>query len=192
MNNILNKQQIANLVQTLGKIKDLRRSGWIKRQVSSLESDADHMYSLAIEILLLAPPHLDRCHCLELALTHDLQEIYATDILPGQMEPQQKYQIELASARRLADELNFPQLTDWFTEFENQSTPESRFVKCLDKMDNVVTAAYYEREGRSNQPLMEEFSGHALRQITALTCPDKEICLQIINFLREENKQKTE
>lgn len=184
MNKPLNPHQMTNLVRTLGRIKDLRRNGWIKREVSSPESDAEHMYAVALEVLLLAPGHLDRCHCLELALTHDLPEIYASDILPGEMTADKKYQTELAAARQLTQELEFPELLDWFIEFETQSTPESRFVKCLDKMDNVVTAAYYEQEKRNKQPLMEEFSANALCNIENLSCPDKDICQQIINFLR--------
>lgn len=128
-----------NLVTILGKIKDLRRRGWIKRDVCSPESDADHMYSVAVEVLLMAPPDLDRCHCLELALTHDLPEVYSSDFTPGEIPAEEKHALEQAAAQRLAVELNFPKLAEWFNEYEEQSSPEARFVRCLDKMDNIVT-----------------------------------------------------
>lgn len=179
-------KNINSLVRILGEIKNLRRSGWIKREVSNPESDADHMYSMAIEVLLLAPPHLNKCHCLELALTHDLPEIYSTDILPGQMEPDKKFQLELAAAQKITEELDFPQLVDWFLEYENQSTPEARFVKCLDKMDNVLTASYYEQERRNGQPLLKEFAPNACRNLEKIDCPEREICLKIIQQIEND------
>lgn len=185
----MQKQFIDNLILTLGNIKNLRRRGWIKRHVSDPESDADHMYSVALEVLLLAPEHLDRFHCLELALTHDLPELYASDFTPGEIAAAEKYELELAAARRLAAELNFPQLVEWFAEFEAQKTPEAAFVKCLDKLDNVLTAAYYERSRRSSEGLLREFSAHAAAGISASACADKDVCSEIINTVINNAKQ---
>ena len=62
------KDNLLNLINFLGRFKDLKRSGWLARKVSSPESDAEHSFSLAFQALLLTPSYLDRCRCIELAL----------------------------------------------------------------------------------------------------------------------------
>lgn len=179
-----------NLVTILGKIKDLRRRGWIKRDVCSPESDADHMYSVAVEVLLMAPPDLDRCHCLELALTHDLPEVYSSDFTPGEIPAEEKHALEQAAAQRLAVELNFPKLAEWFNEYEEQSSPEARFVRCLDKMDNIVTAAYYEREGRTDWPVVSEFSARALDNLAQIGGNGRDACIQVVRQIVKTSEKR--
>ena len=171
---------INNLITILGKIKDVRRRGWIKRDVVAPESDADHMYSMAMEILLMAPPQLNKLHCLELALTHDLPEIYSSDFIPGEIMEDEKHALELAAMQKLATELNFPKLIEWFNEYEQQSSPEAKFVRCIDKTDNVITAAYYEREGRTDWPIVSEFSANALNKIAQVECCGQNVCVQTV------------
>lgn len=172
--------QIDKLITILGRIKDLRRRGWIKRDIFQPESDADHMYSMAIEVLLMAPPHLNKCHCLELALIHDLPEIYSSDYTPGEIPEDEKRALEYAAAQKLADELDFPLLLEWFNEYEEQKSPEAKFVRCLDKTDNILTAAYYEREGRTDWPLVAEFSARALDNLSTIECDGQSACVQMI------------
>lgn len=85
--------------------------------------------------------------------------------------------------------MNFPQLVEWFAEFEAQKTPEAAFVKCLDKLDNVLTAAYYERSRRGSEGLLREFSAHAAAGISASACADKDVCSEIINTVINNAKQ---
>lgn len=181
--------QIDNLVKILGKIKDLRRRGWIKREVSNPESDADHMYSMALEVLLLTPPQLNKCHCLELALIHDLPEIYSSDYTPGEIPEDEKRALEFAAAQKLADELNFPQLFEWFKEYEEQSSPEAKFVRCLDKTDNIFTAAYYEREGRTDWPVVAEFSRRALDTLSKIESEAQSTCIQMIQHIVKTSEE---
>ena len=83
------------------------------------------MYSVALQTILLAPENLDVRHCLELALIHDLPEIYASDFVPGEIDITQKQKLEQAAACKIAEELNLPQLEQWFQEYEDQKTPEA-------------------------------------------------------------------
>ncbi len=176
----MNTQVIANLAKTIGQIKNLRRRGWVLRHVSDPESDADHMYSMALQILLLTPPHLDRFHCLKLALTHNLPEIYATDYVPGEISETAKREQTFTAAQKLAMELDFPELYDLVVEFENQSSP---VVKCLDKTDNIFTAAYYEQQNRTPDKLLAEFAPHALKEIAKIDTPARADCEEIIHQL---------
>lgn len=179
----LDTKMLDNLSRILGEIKNLRRSGWIKRSVKNPESDADHMYSVAFLVLMTAPDNLDKLHCLELALTHDLQEIYSSDYVPGEISPENKFHAEKTGMTRLARELNFPKLLQWFMEFEEQSTPEARFVKALDKTDNIFTARYYDDNQRSPVKLITEFSQTALQALEQIDSPETVSCAKIIKHL---------
>ena len=176
---------INNLIDVLGHVKDLRRSGWVKRNIPAPESDGDHMFSTAFLVLVLAPEHnLNVQHCLELALTHDLQETIAGDPVPGEKTEQEKYESELAAISQIADKLEMPQLIDWFKEFEARETEEAKFIKNLDKLDTVLTSAYYDRTRNSDPKVWDEFSRHGLNCIQAMpSCITKEAC-EIIHKIK--------
>ena len=164
----MDEETIHNLIEVLGHVKDLRRSGWLKRNIPAPESDGDHMFSTAFLALVLAPNYnINKLHCLELALTHDLQEIIAGDSVPGEKTEQQKYDSELAAITVISKKLNMPCLVDWFKEFEAKETEEARFVKNLDKLDTVLTAAYYDSSRHSAVKVFEEFSRNGLSYLQA-------------------------
>ena len=186
----MTKKNIENLISILGRMKDLRRSGWLKRTVDTPESDADHSYSVALLSWLLAPRNLDLCRCLKLALIHDLAEIYSGDYTPvDNISPQEKHCLEQEAVQRLAAELNTPELLELFNEYETKQTKESLFVNGLDKLDNVLTAAWYDKNNRAPQKLLPEFSAHAARCLNAL--PEKEVAAikQILNDILNERKK---
>jgi len=181
----MNNQLIENIISTLGKMKDLKRSGWIKREVITPESDAEHCYSVAMLAWLLAPDSLNKEHCLELALTHDLAEIYSGDYTPvDDISKEDKYRLEHEGICKLASELNKPQLIELFEEFEARETPEAIFVYGLDKLDNIVTASWYDNNHRSPQKLLPEFSNYAHRCITALDKEELSDIKEILNYIR--------
>lgn len=179
------KDNLLNLINFLGRFKDLKRSGWLVRKVSSPESDAEHSFSLAFQALLLTPSYLDRCRCIELALAHDIAEVYSGDMLPGEIDAAEKHQKEREAVCRLSKELNAPTLIELFDEYENQETPESRFIKSLDKLDNVLLAHYYDACHRAPQPLFEEFSNGAKKYLKNHPQKENETAVNIIKILEQ-------
>lgn len=179
------KDNLLNLINFLGRFKDLKRSGWLARKVSSPESDAEHSFSLAFQALLLTPSYLDRCRCIELALAHDIAEVYSGDMLPGEINAAEKHQKEREAVCRLSKELNAPTLIELFDEYENQETPESRFIKSLDKLDNVLLAHYYDACHRAPQPLFEEFSNGAKKYLKDHPQKENETAVNIIKILEQ-------
>ncbi|MBR1606030.1 MAG: HD domain-containing protein [Alphaproteobacteria bacterium] len=181
----MNEQTIRNLIEILGHVKDLRRSGWLKRNIPAPESDGDHMFSTAFLALVLAPDYkINKLHCLELALTHDLQEIIAGDPVPGEKTEQQKYDSELIAITEISQKLNMPCLVEWFKEFEARETEEARFVKSLDKLDTVLTAAYYDSTRQSEPKVFEEFSQHGLNCLHNMpSCVSENAC-EIIHKIK--------
>jgi putative hydrolase of HD superfamily len=62
------------LVQT-GRLKTLRRAGWLRIGLTDGESVADHSFGTALLALLLATDlDVDRDRVIKLALVHDLAE----------------------------------------------------------------------------------------------------------------------
>jgi len=179
------EERISNLIELMGQVKDLRRSGWIKRDVPAPESDGDHMFSTAFLVLFLAPDYqVDKMHCLELALTHDLQETIAGDPVPGEKTEQEKYNSELAAMTKISERLDMPCLVEWFKEFEARETEEARFVKSLDKLDTVLTAAYYDRHRHSDTKVWQEFSAHALHCLQEMPSQISEDACDIIKAVK--------
>lgn len=158
--------EINYLVDILGKIKDLKRSGWIKREVSLPESDADHVFSCAFLVLMLSNKReVDQLHCLQLALIHDLSEIISGDPIPGEKSQENKYQSELQAITEISQKISMPELIDWFKEFEEGATKEAQLVRCIDKFETVMTSAYYDKNNRSDTKVFDEFSSYALSQL---------------------------
>ncbi|MDO5386829.1 MAG: HD domain-containing protein [Pseudomonadota bacterium] len=180
------KQRALNLCKILGKIKDLKRTGWIRRNVSLPESDADHMFSTAFLTMTLTPPELNKEKCLELVLCHDLQEIYSGDPVPGEKADKEKHQAESKAINQIASELNFPYLKELFEEFEAQKTPEAKFAKIMDKLDTAISAYYYDLTQRTNIPLEKEFFSHAIKEIEKIDSSYKSIGLEILQNLSKE------
>ena len=176
--------QTNNIIQILGKMKDLKRTGWLMKNVSLPESDADHSFGVAMLVLLLAPTSLNKLKCLEMALIHDLAEIYAGDHTPfDTITKEEKYTKELKAITQIADELNYPQLIELFKEYEEKTTPEAIFVKLADKLETVLTSQYYDQNNRSEQKLGNEFKEYAKKHINVFSEDYLSKIREIINNL---------
>ena len=152
-----------NLAKVLGSMKTVRRTGWVRRNVRNPESDAEHSYSLAMLVMLFAPAKLDKLKCLQLALIHDLPEIYCGDIIPGELDPQKKHDLEKSAMAMVVRNLGLPQLQELFEEYEQHTTPEAQFVWVMDRLDNVFTARMYEDTQRIQ--LVQEFADSAFERL---------------------------
>lgn len=159
----MNKKQILNLAKVLGSMKQVKRTGWVRRRVTNPESDAEHSFSLAVLVMLFAPANLDKLKCLQLALIHDLPEIYCGDVVPGELDPEKKAALEKSAMGMIVRNLDLPQLRELFEEFEQHETPEAQFVWVMDRLDNVFTARMYEDTLRIQ--LVKEFGDSAFERL---------------------------
>ncbi|HSX30305.1 MAG TPA: HD domain-containing protein [Candidatus Saccharimonadales bacterium] len=139
----LRKPDIKRLIEfhkLLNKFAEIERIIHIKRRDQViLESDAEHTYNLAMMAWFLADyfPELNKNKLIELALVHDLVEIYAGDtyVFAKQEHLDSKQAREDAARRTLIKEwADFPTLHTSIAEYETLKTAEARFVYALDKV----------------------------------------------------------
>lgn len=156
-------------------LKGLYRQGWLKRGVPELraESVADHSFGTALLALLLADllgktkefAGLDAHRCVEMALIHELGEVYAGDITPADgVSKEEKYRREREAFVRVVTGL--PQAERFLAlweEFEAGTSPEARFVRQLDRLEMGIQAALLKSEGFAH---MDEFIESARKSVT--------------------------
>ena len=157
--------KIEYITDIAGKLKDLKRTGWIKRNIPSPESVADHSFSVVLLTLLLCPKELDKLKCLELAIVHDIQESIVGDIVTVYSDNDEicrKDAQEMDAIKDIAEKLKHPQLLDLFKEHQENQTPEAQFVNGIDKLEACLQAKYYVENKLAPPLLFEEFQKNAI------------------------------
>ncbi|KAK7091801.1 5'-deoxynucleotidase HDDC2-like [Littorina saxatilis] len=144
----------------IGKLKRVKRTGWVCKGVTDPESVSDHMYRVAMTAFL-APPPLNTDKCVKMALVHDMAECIVGDLTPhDKVSKEEKHRKEEEATKRmcsLVGEPLGPQLFSLWLEYERQETAESRFVKDLDRLEMVVQAFEYEQQEQRPGFLQEFF-----------------------------------
>jgi putative hydrolases of HD superfamily len=137
-------------------LKQLYRQGWIRNGVPAerCESVAEHSFGVAILALFLVDaymPSLDRATVIRMALLHDFGEIYAGDLVPGAVTPEEKHRLEADSVARVLGRLpNGEAYLSLWNEYEAAATPEARFVRQVDRLEMGLQASVYQRQGLLN------------------------------------------
>lgn len=157
-------------MRTANRLKAVRRQGWIDRGVPAPESSADHSWSLALFVWLVAQTRgdLNAGRVLLLALIHDLPEALAGDATPfdrhrredgtipadhfraaptyAERETKDKHARERRALADmiggLPDELSEKIRSAW-DEYMEGLTAEARFVRQMDKLETLLQAEIY-------------------------------------------------
>ncbi|MGA1974311.1 MAG: HD domain-containing protein [Conexivisphaerales archaeon] len=150
-------------------VKKVNREGWKRRAgIAHPESVADHIFSTTLAVMMVGDLlKLDTYRMMKMALLHDVCEAVTGDIQPGEMEPAQKKKKERKALEGLLHSLPEPLRKSYmasFDEFNRGSSSEAKLVKDLDKLEMVMQASTYEREG-TRREVLEEFWRTADAQI---------------------------
>lgn len=154
-------RKMLDFLFLVGKLKHLKRTGWVLRNVPDPECVAGHMHRMAIMTLLLdgSQSPLDKVKCMQLAVIHDLAECIVGDITPHcGVDPDEKHRREDEAMKALCElaGVSGQMLYTLYKEYEAKSTPEAKFVKELDRFDMILEAFSYEKS--QNQPgYLQEF-----------------------------------
>lgn len=137
-------------------LKKIRRTGWQLRGIRDGESLADHCFGVVLLTHImsaLVSTKLDRQKAVSMAIVHELGECRIGDIPYTALE---YFPDKLSMEKKAVSDIMQPlgvelqkETLELFKEFEASNTVEARFVKAIDKLDMMITAAEYEKAGYS-------------------------------------------
>ncbi|XP_055289884.1 5'-deoxynucleotidase HDDC2 [Moschus berezovskii] len=141
-------RNLLQFLRLVGQLKRVPRTGWVYRNVQKPESVSDHMYRMAVMVLVTKDERLNKDRCVRLALVHDMAECIVGDIAPADNVPkEEKHRREEEAMKQLTQLLPEDlqkELYELWEEYETQSSAEAKFVKQLDQYEMVLQASEYE------------------------------------------------
>lgn len=187
----LKNSELDKVFRDFLTLKKLRRTGWQLRGIRDGESLADHCFGVVLLTYILANEisvKIDKEKALAMAVIHELGETRIGDIPYTTLKyfPNKSQMETEAVADVLAplSEKTRSKTLALFTEFEGASTVEARFVKAIDKLDMLITAAEYEKAGFSGLTDFWE------NQSTFRALEEFEELASYAKFLRDRRKQR--
>ncbi|XP_035227350.1 5'-deoxynucleotidase HDDC2-like isoform X2 [Stegodyphus dumicola] len=163
-NDTSSTSSLLEFFMLIGKLKHLKRTGWVLRNIPECESIAGHMYRMSIMAFLLRDelaPALNTDRCIKMALVHDMAECIVGDLTPFcGISKEEKHRKEMEAMQKLCslvgEEIG-KEFMHLFEEYENQTTAEAKAVKDLDKFDMILQAYEYEKESTESLSLQGFF-----------------------------------
>jgi len=156
-------QGLLEFLLDIGRLKLLKRSGWMYSGVSAAqtESIADHSFRTVLITLFLCKElqnkgvDVDTELALTLAILHDVPEAYTHDIdrrviqLGGKAMEQGKRQAERMAVTKLSQSIgNLGHVVkDAWALLENDSCLEVQIVRACDRLETTVQALEYVLQG---------------------------------------------
>ncbi|KAF6019444.1 ADK1 [Bugula neritina] len=143
---------LLHFLTMVGKLKHLKRTGWVKNEVNEPECVASHMYRMSIMGMLIPQDStIDKNRVIKMALVHDMAEAIVGDITPSCGVSQvDKYNMEKAGllemTKNIPDKAIADEIHGLWQEYEDGTTEVARLVKDFDKFDMILQAYEYEQE----------------------------------------------
>lgn len=180
--------------EEVGKLKRLRRTGWVNRSIPDPETVAEHMYrSQFVAYDLAKKMGADPVACASMMMLHDLSEARVGDITPEDgVSKEEKLARETRAMRALSRLSDNPEFLDVFREYEEKQTLRARICNDADQLECLIQALEYARQYPEKIPLLENFWSYA--QARLLTEPGKAMFAELItqkNALRPRPARQT-
>jgi len=165
-----------NFLIEVGKLKTMPRMGWVLRKINNPETIAAHTFRMTLMAWILCyQKKINVNKALKMSLIHDLCEVYAGDTTPFDNIPSgkrkreffnewprlskkekekfflNKYKKENKALKKITSSLPKKlkkEIMGLWNEYENGSTQEGRFVRQLDRVENLLQAFEYWKEGK--------------------------------------------
>ena len=164
---------LVRFFHEIGRLKEIKRTGWINYGVKNGESVADHSFRAAVMAYYLAPQvNVSPEKAMRYALFHDCCEAYAGDIPSrpsmGKAELRKKFLAESKGLQKLCRFLPRPAAKEqekMFKELEKCSTKLAKFVKDMDVLELALQALEYKKMHRAGKSLdiFFQYAEHKLR-----------------------------
>lgn len=159
----------------VGKLKNLPRTGWVRRGIPDAETVAEHMYrSQFIAYDLAKELGGDPVACAHMMMIHDLPEARAGDLTPDcGVSKEEKAALEWQAAQELAELSGNPEFLAVFLEYEEKQTLTARICNDADQLECLVQALEYAAIYPEKRPELEVFWPYAEAKL--LTVPGREM-----------------
>ncbi len=186
-------EKLTVFFETIGKLKKIRKTGMVKSGVKEAESVADHSLRVAAMALFLARKlGCDENKLVKMAIVHDLHESICGDLtldytaygsqagLPPEEKKRREMQAmeEFCALLECGCEKDFKEL--WL-EAEKGATKEAQVLHEIDKLEMLLQAAEYQREGNGRADLFSLF----------YRVNEKEIKIPLLRKILEETVKRT-
>lgn len=186
------KFKTGTFARELFKLKEIRRKGWVVRNINRPESIADHTLGSILLALLYLPYHLDeeptynKTKIMKMLLIHDLAEVSIGDLLPNEKNDHTKkleekyfeYLSIIGTFDGVADCSDFVPLMN---EFNHSTDINSRVAREIDKLENLMQLHIYAENELIED--FEDFKNNLVRSIH--TDVGKKIMSTIIDFYED-------
>ncbi|MBN2422024.1 HD domain-containing protein [Candidatus Woesearchaeota archaeon] len=145
---------IIRFFQEVNKLKSIKRTGWVRKNVKNPESVADHIFRKTLMAMMPCPNDLDSEKVIKMTLVNELPEAVTGDIRTTHLDSKDftrtKFEKDKAALLELLlqieDENIKKEILDIWIESEELQTREGLFFKEIDKLEMAFQALEYEKQ----------------------------------------------
>ncbi len=163
-------KNLLKFLQLAMKLKDIKRTGWIYKNIQNPESVADHSFGVTlISMIIPLPSDVRRDKLIKMAIVHDLGEVKIGDLVweTGNYSNIKKHtdkkEKEINAMKELSKLLNNDEIKELGIEFIKQETKTAKFLKEIDKIEMILQALEYEKKVHPSK--LDEFWENAEKYI---------------------------
>lgn len=142
-------EELFKFSLTAGKLKTIKRKGWVRHKIKEPESVADHSFRTTLLSCVLAEDFkLKREKVIIMSLIHDLAESKVGDLTPFDgVSKEKKHELEMKAISSIFEKFDSEnEYVDIFKEYEDGKTDEAKFVRSIDKLEMMLQTAEYEED----------------------------------------------
>jgi putative hydrolase of HD superfamily len=160
------KENYLEFFETINRLKEIKRTGWIIVGVKNPESVAEHSFRTAIMAFFLAK----RLKCnkeklVKICLLHDLHESICGDLILdytsyypeakglGKKEKAKQEKKAFEELTQIIGQGDSKEFSSLWKELERQKTREAKAAKELDVLEMLLQAAEYEKTKNFEKPI---------------------------------------
>ena len=162
--------KLIEFFKVIGKLKNIKRTGWVNHNIPNPESVAEHSFRTSIMAMILAPKvEADVNKSVKMSLIHDIGEAETGDIIIMHGKKKLGNYLSKSEKEREAVKMIFSlvegdEYLGLFDEFEKNESKEAKLVKEIDKLEMAMQAYEYEVMHKIN---LEEFFENSRTLITS-------------------------
>ena len=160
---------ISDFLKSAINLKNVSRQGWIdKLSIDKPESVADHSYSMAVIGMVISDlEKLNTEKILKMILLHDLAESKIGDYTPEKISYEKKKELENTAFEEIIEKIPVNIKSEYlkiWQEYQDKTSPESKMVHQIDKLEMALQARSYQQKGYSKE--IKSFFESAKKEIT--------------------------